>query len=63
MGYWHTSAPTDVMSATTWASIDQQPSPRELAAAANAYRREVGNTDPDSDPTSSMALAPLRAVP
>jgi len=62
MGYWHTGAPTDVMSATTWASIDQRPSPRELAAAAIAYQRMVGNTDPDSDPPYPATLAPMLAV-
>jgi hypothetical protein len=61
MGYWHTGAPTDVMSATTWASIDQRPSPRELAAAVIAYQRMVGNTDPDSDPLYPATLAPMRA--
>jgi hypothetical protein len=63
MGFWHTGAPTDVMSATTWVSVDQRPSSRELAAAAIAYRRVVGNTDPDSDPPYPAALTPLRAVP
>lgn len=63
LGYWHTGSPADVMSATTWASLDQQPSPREIAAAAIAYQRMVGNTDPDADPASSPSLARLRAVP
>jgi hypothetical protein len=62
MGYWHTNAPSDVMSATTWMSNDQRPSARERAHAAIAYARPVGNTDPDSDPSGVVTLAPSRMI-
>jgi hypothetical protein len=62
MGYWHTDAPSDVMSATSWSSNDQQPSARERAHAAIAYARPVGNTDPDTDPSGAATLAPSRLV-
>jgi hypothetical protein len=62
MGYWHTDAPGDVMSGTTWISNDQQPSARERAHAAIAYARPVGNIDPDSDPSGTVTLAPTRIV-
>lgn len=62
MGYWHTNAPSDVMSATTWVSNDQQPSARERAHAAIAYARPVGNIDPDTDPPGVVTLAPSRIV-
>jgi hypothetical protein len=62
MGYWHTNAASDVMSATTWANNDQRPSARERAHAAIAYARPVGNTDPDSDPSAVVTLAPSRMV-
>ena len=62
MGYWHTDAPSDVMSRTTWISNNQQPSARERAHAAIAYARPVGNTDPDTDPSGSVTLAPSRMV-
>jgi hypothetical protein len=62
MGYWHTNAPTDVMSGTNWITNDQQPSARERAHAAIAYARPVGNTDPDTDPAGIVTLAPSRIV-
>ena len=62
MGYFHTDAPSDVMSGTSWTSSDQQPSARERAHAAIAYARPVGNTDPDTDPSGVAALAPSRMV-
>lgn len=62
MGYWHTDAPSDVMSRTAWISNNQQPSVRERAHAAIAYARPVGNTDPDTDPSGPVTLAPTRLV-
>ena len=38
LGYWHTSDPTDLMSGLSVQGCDQQPSARELAAAAYHYR-------------------------
>jgi hypothetical protein len=57
-GFYHTDNVGDVMAASGWA-CNQQPSARELAAAAIAYARPVGNVDPDSDPTSAVNLAPM----
>ena len=62
LGYWHTDAPTDVMSAVTWISNVQQPSARERAHAAIAYARPVGNTDPDTDPSGTISIAPSRII-
>jgi len=61
LGLWHTDRVTDVMFGGTWLDPNQQPSARELAAAAIAYQRPVGNVDPDSDPTSTVNLAPMTA--
>ena len=62
MGFQHTDSPSDVMVAS--ASVCDKPiAPRELAAAAIAYTRPVGNTDPDSDPLGAVTLAPTGVVP
>lgn len=58
MGYWHTDNAADVMS--TSSGCDQRQSARELAAAAIAYSRPVGNADPDSDPSSTVLSLPMR---
>ena len=63
LGYWHTDAPTDVMTGRRYLSCDQQPSARERAAAAVAYARPVGNTDEDVDPSSTVTLMPTRFIP
>jgi hypothetical protein len=63
MGYWHTDAPSDVMSAKTWINNDQLPSARERAHAAIAYARPLGNIDPDTDPSGGVTLAPSRVIP
>ena len=62
MGYWHTDAPSDVMSRTPWTSNNQQPSARERVHAAIAYARPIGNTDPDNDPSVAVTLVPSRLV-
>jgi len=49
MGFRHTDNPADVMYRAS-TTCDQAISARERAAAAIAYRRPEGNTDPDSDP-------------
>jgi hypothetical protein len=59
MGFWHTDTPSDVMTATSGV-CDALPSARERAAAAIAYARPVGNTDPDVDPAGAVTLAPMR---
>lgn len=58
MGFWHTDNAADVMVAANGV-CDKPISARELAAAAIAYSRPVGNVDPDSDPTSAVSLAPM----
>ena len=65
MGFWHTDSPTDLMAGIGVAGCDQRPSPRELAHAAIAYHRPVGNLDPDTDPDSvpSVSVSPVRDVP
>jgi hypothetical protein len=60
MGFWHTDSPTDLMAGIGVAGCDQQPSPRELAHAAIAYHRPVGNLDPDTDPDSVPSVSPAR---
>jgi hypothetical protein len=62
MGFWHTDSPTDLMFGTS-ATCDLQPSARERAAAAIAYSRPAGNMDPDTDPTGSVSIEPMRLVP
>jgi hypothetical protein len=60
LGFWHTDTPGDLMYARgSWLSPTGLPSAHELAAAAIAYARPVGNVDPDSDPTGTVSLAPL----
>lgn len=59
MGFWHTDNPTDEMHASDL-TCDKPISARELAAAAIAYRRPVGNLDPDQDPVGTVTLAPMR---
>jgi hypothetical protein len=60
MGFWHTDSPTDLMAGVGVAGCDARPSPRELAHAAIAYRRPVGNLDPDTDPDSIASVSPAR---
>lgn len=58
LGFWHTGDPNDLMSGLPVNECDRSPSAREIAHAAIAYARPVGNVDPDSDPTSAVNLAP-----
>lgn len=57
LGFWHTDSPTDVMYGQQNAACSIQPSARELAHAAIAYARPVGNLDPDQDPIGVVTLA------
>lgn len=59
-GFYHTGDAGDLMSGLG-SRCDQQPSARELYHAAIAYKRPVGNADPDVDPASAVNLAPMRA--
>jgi hypothetical protein len=58
MGFWHTDNAADIMTAASGV-CDAMPSARELQAAAIAYARPVGNTDPDVDPAGAVTLAPM----
>jgi hypothetical protein len=60
MGFYHTDSTADLMSGASVTGCDAQPSARELSAAAIAYSRPVGNSDPDADPSGAVTLAPLR---
>ena len=59
LGFWHTDSAKDVMWSGAWSNPGLTPSARELVAAAIAYRRPVGNADPDTDPSSVVSLAPM----
>jgi len=61
LGFYHTGDNRDVMSGLTWflSQGDDLPTARELYHAALAYKRPVGNRDPDNDPTSAVTLAPM----
>jgi hypothetical protein len=55
LGFWHTDSKSDVMYPFVQ-GCDVPISARELAAAAIAYRRPVGNSDPDNDPQGAVGL-------
>jgi hypothetical protein len=59
LGFWHTGVASDIMYGGTWGDGYQQPTARELAHAAIAYARPVGNIDPDQDPAGTVNLAPM----
>lgn len=63
MGFWHTDSAADLMAGIGVAGCDARPSPRELAHAAIAYHRPVGNTDPDTDPASAPGVSPAQLLP
>jgi hypothetical protein len=58
LGFFHTDQPSDVMFPFL-GQCDLPISSRELAAAAVAYRRPVGNTEPDNDPLGAVNLLPI----
>jgi hypothetical protein len=60
MGFWHAGSTNDVMNPGTGDYCDASMSAREKYHAAIAYRRPVGNTNPDDDPATALALAPMR---
>lgn len=60
LGFFHTDSPTDLMWGGTWSGCDRQPSARERYHAAIAYKRPVGNMDPDQDPSGAVNLAPMQ---
>jgi hypothetical protein len=58
MGFWHTAGREDVMY-NTFNACNASISAREQLHAAISYSRPPGNLDPDADPSTSVALAPL----
>jgi hypothetical protein len=61
MGLWHSGERDDLMSGLGAAECDRSMTPRELQYLDYLYRRPVGNTDPDNDPSSVVLLRPVRA--
>jgi hypothetical protein len=61
MGFWHTDSTSDLMSGKGVAGCDALPSSRERYHAAIAYRRPIGNLDPDEDPSGAVNLVPMKA--
>lgn len=58
MGFYHTDNRGDVMhNASSGNDCDNNPSNRERYHAAIAYKRPVGNRDPDVDPIGAASLA------
>jgi hypothetical protein len=62
MGLWHTGQSADLMSGLAVSGCDMNISARELEYLEYLYRRPVGNTDPDNDPSTAPLLAPARTV-
>lgn len=58
MGVWHTGQSADLMSGIGVSECDRNMTARELQYFEYLYRRPVGNTDPDNDPTSVVLLSP-----
>lgn len=59
MGLWHTGQSVDLMSGFGVSECDRNMTARELQYLDYLYRRPVGNTDPDNDPSSATQLAPV----
>lgn len=61
LGFFHTDNVNDLMYGGAWslAQANALPSARELAHAAIAYARPIGNLDPDADPVTTVNLAPM----
>lgn len=57
MGFWHTDRRPDVMYPTIGA-CHAMPSSAERFHASIAYARPVGNMDPDTDPSTTIRIAP-----
>ena len=62
LGLWHTGQGVDLMSGLGVSECDRNMTPRELQYLDYLYRRPVGNTDPDNDPSSAPLLASMRVV-
>jgi hypothetical protein len=62
MGVWHTGQNVDLMSGFGVAECDRNMTARELNYLEYLYRRPVGNTDPDNDPSSATVLRAIQAI-
>jgi hypothetical protein len=62
MGLWHSGQGVDLMSGIGVSECDRNITARELRYLDYMYRRAVGNTDPDNDPSSAAFLALVRAI-
>ena len=62
LGLWHTGQSADLMAGVGVSECDRSMTARELQYLDYLYRRPVGNTDPDNDPSSGALLTPVRVV-
>ena len=62
MGFFHSSNQSDLMYPFA-VDCRHEITARERHHAAIAYQRPIGNVDQDTDPSSVVNLAPLRAIP
>ena len=62
MGLWHSGQSVDLMSGLGASECDRNMTARELQYLEYIYRRPVGNTDPDNDPSSGALLMPIRVI-
>jgi hypothetical protein len=62
MGLWHTGQSVDLMSGLGVNECDRNITARELEYLEYLYRRPVGNTDPDNDPSNTTLLSPMHVV-
>lgn len=62
LGAWHTGRSVDLMSGLGVSECDRNITARELQYFEYLYRRPVGNTDPDNDPSSAARLTPIRVT-
>jgi hypothetical protein len=62
MGMWHSGQAVDLMSGFGASECDRNMTARELQYLEYIYRRAVGNTDPDNDPSSGALLMPIRVI-
>lgn len=62
-GYYHTDSANDLMFASQQqGDCQQNPSLREQQHAAYMYTRPIGNTDPDTDPVTSVQAVGTRPL-
>ena len=62
MGLWHSGQVQDLMSGFGASECDRNISGRELQYLDYLYRRPVGNTNPDNDPSSAARITPVRVT-